>query len=72
MLRLYTNDNMARKYLQINNIVGAFVWHDDDGFNVYLGDPASAVGFKESGPMRKREAIALRDQLNARIRNLTA
>ena len=71
MLQLYTNDDLARKYLQLNNIVGAFAWHDDDGFNVYLGDPASAVGFKESGPMLKREAIALRDQLNARIRNLT-
>jgi len=63
---------MARSYLEINGIIGAFVWHDPEGFNVYLGNPAEAIGFHEAGPMLKRDAIALRDRLNARIRGVTA
>ena len=61
---------MVRRYLEINGIVGAFVRHDPEGFNVYLGSPADAVGFHEAGPMLKRDAISLRDRLNARIREV--
>jgi len=61
---------MAKRYLEINGIVGAFIWHDPEGFNVYLGNPADAIGYHEAGPMLKREAVALRDRLNARIREV--
>jgi len=69
MLLSYS-DPMLRRYLELNNIAGAFVWHDPKGVNVYLGSPADAIGFREAGPMSKKEAVALRDKINARIREV--
>lgn len=69
-LLLNYSASMARRYLEINGIVEAFVWHDPEGFNVYLGSPADAIGFHEAGPMLKKDAVTLRDRLNARIREV--
>lgn len=68
MLALTYSLPMLKRYCELNNFMGAFVWHDEDGFNIYLGDPSSAIGIKEAGPFKKREAIELRDKINARIK----
>lgn len=72
-LASFTNDGMAKRYLEMNTIRAAFVYREGPRtWEVLEGNPETLCGFKAATFTTKREADAFCAQLNARIAALAA
>lgn len=67
-LSSFRDDGMARRYLEINGIAGAFVWKEDEKhWQVLEGKPEEKTGFLSAEFTTRKEAKLYCDSLNARI-----
>ena len=64
---------MAREFIRMNGIKAAFVWRNGPkDWEVLEGDPELKAGFSAGRFSTRREANALRDEINAIIQQVTA
>ena len=67
----YFSDNMAKRYLEMNAIKGAFVHKEGPRhYQVLEGNPSELMGFVCGDFRTKRAAKEKSDKINARIKEL--
>lgn len=71
-LLCYYDDNMAKRYLEMNGIKGAFVHKEGPRhYQVLEGNPSELTGFACGDFRTKRAAKEKVDKINARIKELS-
>lgn len=70
-LLCYYDDNMAKRYLEMNAIKGAFVWKEGPRhYQVLEGNPSEYTGFVCGEFRTKKAAKEKADKINERINSL--
>lgn len=70
-LLTFGDDILAKKYLEMNAIKGAFVWKEDDRrWQCLEGNPRELIGFVCGEFKTKRAAKEKADKINERIKFL--
>lgn len=70
-LLCYHDDGMAKRYLEMNTIKGAFVWKEGPRhYQVLEGNPQDLTGFVCGEFRTKKAAKEKADKINERIKSL--